>query len=304
VKLLLAAALLLLAGCGGESQIGAEPDLSEPAAMMLRLSDLPAGFRYGDDGGCGDHATTDGHHPKLDEFLFDARPRWCVGDFTREWGGPPRNVSTAVFLFDSDSEAGRAWEFRRPLFDRLARIRLTNERARGETVAFDSEGLQQLGAGEAWHDGRRVVAVYEEGLAGEAGRRFAHTLAVKQRARIESPSSPQEEHDRELALEDPALGIPVYWLGRRFAPPGLPVLTLERAEYVRDAPGREVEIDYAGEGSRVALHLWRAEEWRASRRPTGLTAVPFDEVVVTVEADGPYDSPAGKKALVRGLRRR
>ena len=126
---------------------------------------------------------------------------------------------------------------------------------------------------------------------------------MKQRARIESPSNPQEEVDRELALEDPALEIPVYWLGRRFSPADLPALTLERAEYVRDAPGHEVEIDYGSEGSRVTLHLWRPEEWRASRS-SGLTAVPFDEVVVAVEADGRYSSPEGKKAVVRGLRRR
>lgn len=301
MKLLIAAALLLLAGCGGGSPIGDAPDLSEPAAMMLRLSDLPAGFRYGDDAGCGELASTDGQYPELDDLLVEARPRWCVGDFAREWGGPPRGVSTALFLFDSEGNATRAWEFRRPLFDHFARIRLTKERSRGDAVSFDSEGLQQFGAGEAWRDGRLVVAVYEEGLADEAGRDFARDLAAKQRARIESPSNPQEEDDRELALEDPALEIPVYWLGRHFAPPGLPVLTLERAEYLRGEGGSEAEIDYVGDGSRVTLVLWRTERWRRSRGPT---AARFDEVVVAVQAEGTYDSPEGKKAIVQGLRRR
>lgn len=302
MKLRVAAALLVLAGCGGESRIGDEPDLSEPAAMMLRLSDLPAGYRYGDDGECGELATTDGRHDELDELLVEARPRWCVGDFAREWGGPPRNVSTALFLFDSEEQASRAWRFRRPLFDHFARIRLTTERTRGETVSFESEGLQQFGAGEAWRDGRIVVVVYEEGLAGEAGRDFAGELAAKQRARIESPSHPQEEVDRELALEDPALELPVYWLGRRFAPEGLPVLTLVRADYVRDAPRNEVEIAYAGDEGGVTLFLWSPEKW--SRAESRLTAVRFDEVVVAVQATGAYESTEGVNAVVKGLRRR
>jgi hypothetical protein len=301
VKLSFALALLLLAGCGGGSVIGDEPDLSEPAAMMLRLSDLPAGFRYGDDAGCGGLGTTEGRHPELDELLVEARPRWCVGDFAREWGGPPRNVVTGLFLFGSDEHATRVWRFRRPLFDHFARIRLTTERGRGEAVSFDSQGLQQFGAGEAWRDGRLVVAVYEEGLAGERGRGFARGLAAKQRARIESPSSPQED-DRELALEDPALELPVYWLGRRFTPPGLPVLTLERAEYLRGGPGPEVEIDYAGEGGGVTLFLWGAADWR--RANSRLNAVRFDEVVVTVAGSGAYESRKGVDAVVRGLRRR
>jgi hypothetical protein len=302
VKLPLALVLVLLAGCGGESPFDDEPDLSEPAGMMLRLSDLPAGFRYGDDGRCGELATTDGDHPELDEFLVEARPRWCVGDFAREWGGPPRNVDTALFVFDSDESATRAWKFRRPLFDNFARIRLTTERTRGDAVAFDSQGLQQFGAGEAWRDGRLVVAVYEEGLAGERGREFARALAAKQRARIESPSDPQEEADREFALEDPALEIPVYWLGRRFAPPGLPELTLERAEYLRASGLNDVTIDYAGEGGSVTLELWRPEQWRRSN--SRLTAVRFDDVVVAVEARGAYDSREGIAAVRRGLKRR
>ena len=130
---------------------------------------------------------------------------------------------------------------------------------------------------------------------------------MKQRARIESPSNPQEEVDRELALEDPALEIPVYWLGRRFAPPGLPVLALERAEYLRGGSRNEVEIVYAGDGGAVTLELWRADKWRrlkANRRAASLADVRFREVVVAVKPTGAYDSRRGMEAVVRGLRRR
>lgn len=259
--------VLLLAGCGGEPTDSAGPDLSEPAAMMLRLSDLPQGFRYGDEQTCGEVGTTEGREPKLDDFLIEARPRACFGDFAREWGGPPRIVQTAVFVFDADEDARRAWQLRRPLFASYGRIFLTAERQRGDAIAFDSSGLQQRGAGEAWRDGHLVVGVYEEGLAGDSGRDFARDLAEKQRDRIDSPSDPTEEDDREIGLEDPAIVVPVYWLGRRFAPPDLPPLELYRGDHLRGGgPGNDVKIDYEGEGGGVTLDLWQPETWRTFKR--------------------------------------
>ena len=331
------AALLLLAGCGGDSpRADEEPDLSEPEAMTLRLSDLPHGFRYGDDRGCGELGTTEGKEPELDRFLVEARPRACLGDFTREWGGPPPLVQTALFLFDSAEDAERAWELRKVLFRSFARILLTTERGGDDTVTFDSEGLQRFGAGEAWRDDGLVVAVYEEGLAGERGREFVADLAEKQRGRIESPSSPVQEEDREIGLEDPAIAIPVYWLGREFAPEGLPPLELDRGEHVRGTgPGSDVKIDYAG-GGIVTLDLWRPEAWenfertrlgklarcqahgrvRICRGRIGhwLAQVHEDGVVVAVNmpycfacrrpADDPYNSREAIESVVRGLRRR
>ncbi|MGH3079813.1 MAG: hypothetical protein ACRDNH_01575 [Gaiellaceae bacterium] len=337
------AVLLFLTACGGDSiPEDNEPDLSEPAAMTLRLSDLPEGFRYGEDRGCGEVATTEGEEPELDAFLIESRPRACLGAFAREWGGPPRVVQSALFLFDSGEDAQRAWQLRKPLFESFGRIRVTKERGGG---AFDSAGLQQLGAGEAWRDDRLVVVVYEEGLSGEAGRRFARELAEKQRQRIESPSNPQEEDDREIGLDDPAIAVPVYWLGREFEAEGLPRLELYRGDHLRGGgPGNEVKIDYTGERSSVTLDLWKPEGWRRFRqtrlgkiawcaartsvevtggraeicrgRPNHWRAqVYYDEVVVAVNmpychacggrpAEDPYNSRSGMEAVVRGLRRR
>jgi hypothetical protein len=328
LRLLAAATLLLLAGCGGGSALDDEPDLSEPAAMMLRLGDLPAGFRYGDDRGCSDVWSTDDRENELDELLLETRPRWCLGDFAREWGGAPRVAQTTLFLFESDEDARRAWGLRKQLFANFGRILITTERGDGDAVAFDSNGLQQLGAGEAWHDGRLVVAVYEEGLSGSIGREFASDLAAKQRERIETPSDPVEEDDREIALEDPAIATPVYWLGREFEPAGLPKLELDRAEHLRaEGPGTEVEIDYQGGAGGVTLDLWEPDRWRrhkttrcvrrgelsvergraaiCERTPEGwLAHVYYDGVVVAVTANDAYDSREGMEAVVRGLKRR
>jgi hypothetical protein len=268
LRRLLLLSLAVVAGCGGNSALDDEPDLAEPAAMMLRLGDLPAGFRYGDDRGCADVWSTDDRENELDELLLETRPRWCLGDFAREWGGPPRVAQATLFLFESDKDAQRAWELRKQLFATFGRILITSERGGGDAVAFDSNGLQQLGAGEAWRDGRLVVAVYEEGLSGKVGREFAADLAARQRGRIETPSDPVEEDDREIALEDPAIATPVYWLGREFEPAGLPKLVLDRAEHLRGVgPGNEVKIDYQTDGGGgVNLDLWKPETWTRFKR--------------------------------------
>jgi hypothetical protein len=268
VKRLLLLLVLLPAGCGDGPELGNDPDLSEPAAMMLRLGDLPEGFRYSDDHGCGDVWRTEGQEPELDEFMIDTRPRTCIGDFSREWGGEPRSVQTALFLFTSEDDARRAWELRRRLFDNVAGILVSNEEGGAghgteHQAVFDSTGVNFPGAGEAWRDGRLVVVVYAEGLAGDEGREFAAGLAEKQRRRIESPSDPRVEDDREIGLEDPAISIPVYWLGREFSPSGLPELMLYRGDHLRgDGPGNEVKIDYDADGGGITLDLWKPERWR------------------------------------------
>ena len=254
----------LAAGCGSDGSVGGEIDLSEPAAMMIRLSDLPEGFRFGEDRDCGQVGTTEGNEPELDQFLIATRPRACFGDFSREWGGEPATVQTVLFVFDSDDDARRAWELRKTLFANFGRILITTEQGHHDAVTFDSNGVLKPGAGEAWRDGRLVVAVYEEGLGGEQGRDFAADLALKQQRRIENPSDPTEEDDREIGLEDPAITIPVYWLGRGFDPEGLPRLTLYRGEHVGRGrgPGSDVKIDYDAEGGGVTLDLWKPPAWR------------------------------------------
>jgi hypothetical protein len=322
--------VVLAAGCGGESLDSGGPDLSEPEAMMLRLSDLPEGFRYGDEQGCGELGTTDGRDPELDTFVLETRPSACFSDFSREWGGPPARAQTALLLFDSADDARRAWSFRKALFSRFARIFFSTERGMRQGVAFDSRGLLQRGAGEAWRDDRLVVAVYEEGLRGEAGRDFARDLAEKQRDRIESPSDPTEEDDREIGLEDPAIDIPVYWLGRELEPEGLPTLELDRGEHLRGGgAGSEVRVDYRADGGGVTLDLWKPEAWERSKKVLcgrrtklrveggraeiyGCTGEPersfahvyYGEVVLVATPDGAYNSRAGVEAVVRGLKRR
>jgi hypothetical protein len=236
--------------------------------MLLRLADLPEGFGYVDEGECSMVTTLGSPSPKLDEFLVAALPELCSASFRRHWGGEPRKVQSVIFRFRTEGDATRGWELRKQLLSARQSIHLTTERDEDEDVVrFDSRGVNEPAAGEAWRDGRLLVAVYEEGLEGDPGRDFAQDLAEKQQRRIDSPSlpDPREEDDRTVALDDPELPVPVLWLGERYEPGGgLPPLELYNAGNVGapgGGPGNELKLDYGGKGTNVNVDIWEPERW-------------------------------------------
>lgn len=281
MRRLLLLAVLVAAGCGGDGgESGAPTQDVKLEAMTLRLDDFPKGYVHGDDRGCGETATTEGAEPKVDDFLIETRPELCLGEFTRSWGGPPQGVKTALFRFQNAADAKRAWELRKPFLGAYVGIFLTTEHpGEGDAVAFDSRGLNHPGAGEAWRDDRLLVAVYEENVAGKPDREFAAGLADKQRSRIKSPSKPSEpQDDREIGLSDPAIAVPVYWLGLEFEPEDLPKLELYRGDNLGGGhgPGAEVKIDYTGEKSSTTLDLWKPERWEQFKK-TRLGRISWDK---------------------------
>jgi hypothetical protein len=131
--------------------------------MMLRLADLPKGYRGGDDVGCGQFVSTEGASPDLDTFLSETRPRACTAEFNRAWGDGARSVQSSLLIFESPEAARRGWDLRSGLFRHLGGIFLSEEfdaDGRGdEAVRFESEGLNEAGAGVAWLDGRLLAVV-------------------------------------------------------------------------------------------------------------------------------------------------
>jgi hypothetical protein len=107
------------------------------------------------------------------------------------------------------------------------------------------------------------------GLDEAANRTLALELAKAQQAHRSDtgPRPAADSDDLEVPLDRPNLGVPVYWLGREFAPGGsLPPLTLRDAWGPIEpggGPGWRVELEYAGpEGAQpIKLGIWQAASW-------------------------------------------
>jgi hypothetical protein len=103
----------------------------------------------------------------------------------------------------------------------------------------------------------------------------ALALARLQQPHIEHPTpyTEAERFDAEVALDNPKLERPVYWLGRELAPgSGLPRLKLR---FSATGPGRtparqRAELSYAdgplpGDSAGIALTVLTREEWKRHR---------------------------------------
>jgi hypothetical protein len=270
----LATALALLAaGCGG----GAPTEAGEAGTRQLVLHppDLARGYQYGDDTSCGGVSASEGEWPRLEPLFAQERPDACQMELQWVWEGEPRYsrlVTSAAYVFDDADGARRAYEARDELAFYAAALRVRERGAldlgdEGELLRGD--GANNPASGVAWRDGK-VVAV----LVLEPGKdKAARALAAKQQERIEHPAEPRPEppeNDPELQLDDPALELPVYWLGRTLDPPGeLPPAELELATVGGSGPGQSVQLWYRVGGDvpdTLTLDTWVPEAWERFRR--------------------------------------
>jgi len=274
----------LLLGCGGSSATGAEAAALDPAELTLRLSDLSGGYQRGDDSGCG--IGGERAPARVAALVASRRPAACAAEFERLYQpagsvtrNPPLIISVAL-VFAAEEGARAGFALGRELIEYLTgAVRLqkrTGARIGAAARVFSGGALVRGRAGQPasfvlWRSGSVVAIVLVGGLGGEEGRQAALRLARKQQARIENPLpvSADEEDDREVALDNPAIGIDVYWLGRNFAPGGdLPALTLADTFgpiTPGGGPGNVIKIDYRADEPRVlgiTLDLWRPAAWK------------------------------------------
>ena len=112
----------------------------------------------------------------------------------------------------------------------------------------------------AWRSGSVLAAILVEGGNVATNDREAVELAGTQQQRIDSPApyTPAERYDHEAGFEDPAIKVPIYWLGRAWPPTRLvgggAVGTL-----VNGLPGQKLGVYYS-EGIRLAT--WAAAGWQ------------------------------------------
>jgi hypothetical protein len=259
---------------------------------VLRLPDVGQGYVIGDDSGCGGLGTENAP-PSVAHIAVTYYPVYsCSTEFERLWRARKRTpargalyVSSTAFVFATDDGvragfgAGRdlvAYELglqskdltprsERPVLGDQASIFFV-----ADAFALGRGGMPGLAV--LWRQGRVLGVLYVVGLRESTAKRVALSLARRQTMRIAKPTPvpPRANDDREVALDDPGLRLPVYWLGRRFAPRhGLPRVELYgSSRNVEPEEGFEMAatVSYAGRRGGVTLDLWKPRRWAHFRR--------------------------------------
>jgi hypothetical protein len=291
----------------------------DPAPLTLRLTDLPKGWKVGDDSGCG-ALGLEGATPEVATLVRQFHPQACVREFNELWGDvKPFYVQSLAMTFAEDGGADRALAATQGL---LAYHGLNGASPSSTVVAVGDRAqvlVQPKGyppgpqpspeTAVAWRSGEVyafvVAAARTQGDATAAAVGYARA----QQARIETPTpiSDSDFDDLLVPLNNPKLGVPVWWLGLDFDPPGrLPdlhfdaagVRVVKRSGY---GPGQTVDLEYSNSvGSRppggARIYIWKPADWkRWIAKPIGQTA--WDSPCAKAKM---LDVPAGRAVVWSG----
>lgn len=267
-------------------------DSTDATQELLRLHDLPLGYRWS--GGLVEFPVQLGcdsiepakAQPRLAAFLTRYSPTGCMALYTRLFrvdGGQPAPLAVGTGALDAGSvkgaEAGLAVS--RELLSHLLGDELPTE-VPSPTAIGDATRLYRwehgglFAASEpsssilVWRSGNVVASIFIGGGSAAANDSEAAELARLQQARIEAPTpyTPAEANDIEVPLEDPALKMPVYWLGRTLTPgSGFPAMKLVDTSSSTGPAGAGVGLAYAthpngphSEG--LFVDVWSAKRWK------------------------------------------
>lgn len=279
------------------SASGARP--SEPPALqlLLRLHDLAPGYLLIDGspefpvGGIKcDRIEPAEPKPKLARFIDRYAPAGCMALYSRLFrvpgGGPrPPVVGTGAMRLPNPEAAEEGLSVARLLLSHALSDELPEEVAPVATVG-DAARLfhwQDSLFGEddetssflVWRTGATLATVFVPGKKAAASDRIATELAQIQQRHVEAPTPyrPAEYDDSEVALEDPALEVPVYWLEREFSPGhGLPPLRLMDTNSTtrRAIASPRASLFYADHPFRsryesLYVNLYSPRQWRQLR---------------------------------------
>ena len=300
-----AIALALLAGDLGRATASKDP--SPPAGsaaqdLLLRLHDLPPGYllfgpsliEFPLSGIDCESLEPAEPRPRLATFLAQYSPAGCLALYQRLFrvpGAGPAPLAVGTGALDAGSvegaEAGLAVS--RELLSHLLGDELPRE-VRPPATVGDASRLYRWDQGDlfepdegsstfmVWRSGSVVAAIFVAGGRAGANGTIAVELARRQQQRIETrtPYTPIEQDDTEVALDDPALEVPVHWLGRDFvAGHGLPPLRLLRTSSttVRALNAPRASMSYIDnrnlDGDAITLDIWSREQWRHLRAKRG-----------------------------------
>lgn len=312
-------------GCGASSQ---ETGAVSPApeGLLLGLSDVPAGFRIGDDSACGPIGVGDGWSAALSEVVrrasADGPVVGCVRQLERVGATRMRLVVSAAISFPTEDLAVEAMG---QLPSLASGFVLPGSTVRnGITISGLGAGARLLPASRVLvlgrTGGRASVASWRQGrvlsltaVVGGATDKAAKALARVSYARrgvTVAPVAPDTD-DREVALDLPGLGVPIWWLGRKTSSATTTrPLVLETSSgplTTGQSPGFRVLIDYRPQ---VHIGLWRPAEWRAfptsdlgqvfanppcaTHRTVNLADRRIDVITIPTGPPGPPTGPAGQ----------
>jgi hypothetical protein len=295
----LAVFVLLASSLGGASAAPNRPlRVSEkPLERLLRLHDLPLGFHVFETGstefqlpsiGCGAIEPAN-PQPRLARFLRRYSPSGCLALYNRMFrmpaqGTDPQLAGGGAIEMPNAEAAELALAVSRELLGHLIGDEPPKEVEPPEIIGdasrlFRWEGRDLFGSEEphssllVWRSGNVVGAAFASGFRSPPADQTATELAHLQQKRIEAPTpyTAPELDDTEVGLENPRLGVPVYWLGRRFAgtkpvrvlkladtasydffSPGIPRAELFYGDRPSPAPRREA----------ITIDLWSPDQWR------------------------------------------
>ncbi len=287
---LLLSALLVLAGIAAARG----PNQTQ---LILRLSDLPPGYvnaslqeEQDDETYCARLTDPEDTPPRLARFVRRYHPRGCLGAYYSLYTVPgqefaPPTVGTGVLALESRRAADAGWAVVPVLLGRVLNDRVPREVAAPETIAratrlFHSREKLPRGGESArtasflvWRSGNTIATVLVVAASFAEGDRIAAELARRQQAHIRHPSryTGAERFDGDVALDDPALEVPVYWLGLDFKPghdlpssrffdgyaPEPHAPTGESSIGLEEAPGSVLGLRY----SDFHVDSWSAATW-------------------------------------------
>ncbi len=285
--MVVAIASIAVVGALQASGAGRSPEDSTER-LMLRLHDLPPGyipFDFSESNGiefiCEDLDPSD-PSPKLASFVRQFSPQGCLGLYVRVYSVPGVETSGTVVgtgALDASSEeaAEVGFSLADQLLGKVTENGIPEEVAPTATVGdatrlfhwkrapkFFRNG--HFGSFLVWRSGTVLSAVFASANSLVASDAIVATLAQRQQAHVEhlTPYTRAERNTSEIGLDDPALKLPVYWLGRNFAPGhGLPFAHLESAGDARydneRLAGQKIELHYS---HNLELSAWTKAGWK------------------------------------------
>jgi hypothetical protein len=310
--LAVALGVMLLSDSASDAAGGYRQPKINQSEMVLRLTDLPPGFGNGylgegrgDDGLlCEAFSDPSAQHGAMVGFVRRYRPRGCLAAYDSRYEIPGEQpvapvAFSGVLALGSSAAAEHAWGLVPTMLDRALiggqpREVETSLRVGERTRLFHTTRawFPYLLRGKhkasffAWRSGKTIAAVVAMGGSFATNDRVVAELAPRQQAHIIEPTpyTATERSDAEVGLDDPAIDIPVYWLGPVFEPgSGLPSTRLyesgfggkpipeERRGGYAEGPYAPLEVLYES----IRLATWTPQTWKvfaSSKTAKAITA--------------------------------